>query len=178
MIQAQSWQLPAKFADPGHRRRVARFCFVTALLLLPAGYAAGRWRLAIDPQTIRCLPDVRAVLIDRATPATAVGELVVLEARNLAPAWPDGTLLVKRLAARPGDLVEISSKGVRINGEPVAQGLALARQLGHAPDTFARTYRVPEGHFLTLGTHELSLDGRYYGPLPDAQMRGSARVLF
>ena len=178
MIVTPPWPLLARLADPAHRRRIARFCFVTAALLLPAGYAAGRYRLAIDPQTIRCLPEVRAVLIDHATPAEAIGELVVFAAKGLAPAWPDGTLLVKRLAALEGDLVEISPMGVRINGQPAAHGMALARKLGHTPEEFARSYRLPKGQFLALGSHELSLDGRYYGPLPTAQIRGSARVLF
>lgn len=177
-MQLQSWQLPAWLTTKAHRRKIARFCFLTAALLLPAGYAAGRYQLAIDPQTIRCLPDVRAVLIDRDTLAAAVGDLVVFEAKGLSPVWPDGTLLVKRLAARPGDLVEISTTSVSINAQPAAHGLALARQLGHPPAAFARTYRVPPGHFLALGTHELSLDGRYYGPVPDAQRRGKAWALF
>ena len=145
MIVTPPWPLLARLADPAHRRRIARFCFVTAALLLPAGYAAGRYRLAIDPQTIRCLPEVRAVLIDHATPAEAIGELVVFAAKGLAPAWPDGTLLVKRLAALEGDLVEISPMGVRINGQPAAHGMALARKLGHTPEEFARSYRLPKG---------------------------------
>ena len=151
----------ARFADPRHRRRVARFCFVTATLLLPAGYAAGRWQLAIDPQTVRCLPEVRAVVIDRQGRPDRAGALIAFEARGLAPAFPDGTRLVKRLAALPGDLVEISGTGsVRINGVLTVTGLALAARLGHAPEDFARSYRVPANHFLPLGTHELSLDGR------------------
>lgn len=178
MMQLQRWRLPAWLTAKEHRRKIARFCFLTAVLLLPAGYAAGRYQLAIDPQTIRCLPDVRAVLIDRDTPASEIAGLVVFEAKGLSPAWPDGTLLVKQLAARPGDLVEISTISVSINGEPVAHGLALARQLGHPPEDFTRTYRVPPGHFLALGTHKLSLDGRYYGPVPDAQRRGKAWALF
>ena len=58
------------------------------------------------------------------------------------------------------------------------RGLALARKLGHAPGDFARSYRLPKGQFLALGSHELSLDGRYYGPLPECLIRGSARILF
>lgn len=164
--------------DASHRRRVAAFCFVTAALLLPAGYLAGRYHLAIDPQLVRCLPEVHAVLIDRLGHPRQRGELVVFEAHGLAPAFPDGTLLVKRLAALPGDRVDVSPQGVQVNGELVAPGLALAGKLGHQPADFTRSYQVPPDHFLALGTHELSLDGRYYGPLPDTLQRGSATILF
>ena len=169
----------AAFSDPAHRRKVARFCFVTA-----APAAAGRLRRrplrhrhrpADRPLPARCARRAdRPLATARRPPAT----LVVFAARGLAPAFADGTLLVKRLAGLPGDLVEISTAGVHVNGRLVAAGLALAGQLGHAPTDFQRSYRVPEGRFLALGTHEQSLDGRYYGPVPDAQIRGSASVLF
>ena len=168
----------AALTEPAHRRKVARFCFVSAALLLPGGYAVARWGLAIDPQVVRCLPEVRAVLIDRWQPPTERGDLVVFEAQGLEPAFADGTLLVKRLAGLPGDLVDVTAEGVRVNGRLVAEGLALATKLGHAAATFTRHYRVPQGQFLALGTDPSSLDGRYYGPLPQDRIRGRARVLF
>ncbi len=165
-------------ATPAHRRKVARFCFVTAALLLPGGYAVARFGLAIDPQVVRCLPDVRAVLIDRWQPPTERGDLVVFEAQGLEPAFTDGTLLVKRLAGLPGDRIEVTPEGVRVNGRLVADGLALAGKLGHQPADFTRRYLIPEGRFLALGTDPSSLDGRYYGPLPQHRIRGRARALF
>ena len=167
-----------RLATPAHRRQVARFCFVSAALLLPGGYAVARWGLAIDPQAVRCLPEVRAVLIDRWQPPTARGDLVVFEAQGLEPAFADGTLLVKRLAGLPGDLVDVTAAGDRVNGQLLADGLALAGQLGHEAADFTRHYRVPQGQFLALGTDPSSLDGRYYGPLPQDRIRGRARVLF
>ena len=168
----------AALTEPAHRRQVARFCFLSAALLLPGGYAVARWGLAIDPQAVRCLPDVRAVLIDRWQPPTARGDLVVFEAQGLEPAFADGTLLVKLLEGLPGDVVDVTADGVRVNGRPVAAGLALASKLGHDPADFTRHYRVPQDQFLALGTDPSSLDGRYYGPLPQDRIRGRARVLF
>ena len=165
-------------ATPAHRRKVARFCFVSAALLLPGGYAVARYGLAVDPQVVRCLPDVRAVLIDRWQPPTARGDLVVFAAQGLEPAFADGTLLVKRLVGLPGDLVDVTAEGVRVNGRLVAEGLALAGKLGHEAADFTRHYRVPQDQFLALGTDPSSLDGRYYGPLPQSRIRGRARVLF
>ena len=174
-----SWTvLRTRLADPAHRRKVARFCFLTGALLPVAGYATDRYGLAIAPQTMRCLPEVRAVLLDRAATPQSRGELVLFEAQGLAPAFKDGTLLVKLMAGLPGDWVEISTSGVRINGQLRAAGLDLAAQLGHAPAEFARQYQIPEGHFLPLGTARASLDGRYYGPIATDRIRGGAVVLF
>ena len=170
--------LCARLGDPAHRRKVARFCFFTALLLPPAGYAAGRYGIAIDPQTVRCLPEVRAVLLDRAVTPRSRDELVLFEAQGLEPALKNGTFLVKLMAGLPGDWVEISTTGVRINGQLVAEGLDLATKLGHAPADFARQYQIPAGHFLPLGTARASLDGRYYGPIATDRIRGAAVVLF
>ena len=174
-----SWtSLRTRLADPAHRRKIARFCFLTAALLLPAGYAAGRYALALDPPTVRCLPEARAVLLDHAARPQDRGELVLFEAHGLEPAFKDGTLLVKRMAGLPGDWIEISSTGVRVNGQLLAEGLDLAPLLGHAPADFARQYQIPEGHFLPLGTARASLDGRYYGPIAADRIRGGAVVLF
>ena len=176
---ASRWRvLRTRLADPAHRRKVARFCFLTGVMLPPAGYAADRYGLAIDPQTVRCLPEVRAVLLDRAATPKDRGDLVLFEAQGLEPAFEDGTLLVKLMAGLPGDRVEISTTGVRVNGQLVAEGLDLATRLGHAPGDFTRQYRIPEGHFLPLGTARASLDGRYYGPIASDRIRGGAVVLF
>ena len=45
----------------------------------------------------------------------------MFEAQGLAPAFADGTLLVKRLAGLPGDLVDVTAEGVRVNGQLVAR---------------------------------------------------------
>lgn len=178
-ILASRWRVRrTRLADPAHRRKVARFCFLTAALLPPAGYAADRYGIAIDPQTVRCLPEVRAVLLDRAVTPHERGDLVLFEAQGLEPAFADGTHLVKRIAGLPGDWVEISATGVRVNGQLIAEGLDLAEKLGHAPADFARQYQIPEGHFLPLGTAHASLDGRYYGPIASDRIRGGAVVLF
>ena len=176
---ASRWRvLRTRLADPAHRRKIARFCFLAGFLLPPAGYAADRYGLAIDPQTVRCLPEVRAVLLDRAATPHSRGDLVLFEAQGLAPAFKNGTLLVKLMVGLAGDRVEISTTGVRVNGQLVAEGLDLATKLAHAPADFTRQYRIPAGHFLPLGTARASLDGRYYGPIATGRIRGAAVVLF
>lgn len=177
-IAAGTQDLRARFRDPRHRCRVAGFLMLSAALLLPGAYLADRFHLGIDPQLVRCLPELRAVLIDRAARPTKRGDLVVFEAQGLTPAFADGTLLVKRLAALPGDRIDVSVEGVWVNGTEVAQGLDLAYQLGHRPQDFAGSYTMPPGTFLALGTERRSLDGRYYGPLPASLQRGAATVLF
>ena len=177
-MEARTQDLGTQLRDPRHRCHVAGFLMLSAALLLPGAYLADRFHLGIDPQLVRCLPEMRAVLIDRATHPTQIGQLVVFEAQGLAPAFADGTLLVKRLAALPGDHIDVSAEGVRVNGTKVTQGLDLARELGHRPQDFIGSYIMPPGTFLALGTDRRSLDGRYYGPLPASLQRGAATILF
>lgn len=163
----------------GRGRRLLLFAMVGAGVIAASLPIIGlRWQIGIDPQVYRCLPEVHAVLIDLATAPKARGELVSFEARGLEPAFPDGRILVKILAGIPGDRVDIDANGVRINGTPAASGLALAQVLGHSPETFARSFTIPDGFFFALGTGPRSLDSRYYGPVPTSRIRGKAWALW
>lgn len=164
---------------PRPTRRQLLVC-VPALTLLGGGmaFAGQRYRIGIDPQTVRCLPDVRAVAIDLTASPPKRGGLVAFAAQGLEPAFEDGTLLVKILAGLPGDQVAVTEQAVTVNGKTFAHGLALAASLGHQPADYVRSYTVPDAHFIALGDGPQSLDSRYYGPVPLAQVRGRAWKLF
>jgi signal peptidase I len=112
----------------------------------------------------------------------------------------DGTRLIKRLIALPGDTVEMRGKQLRINGEiahyavagapspsnelPVSEKLAdTARQIQwltpHGPADDFGPLTVPADHYLMLGDNrDNSADSRYFGFVPRNLLIGRAeRVL-
>jgi signal peptidase I len=119
----------------------------------------------------------------------------------------DGTRLIKRLVALPGDTVEMRDKRLVINGRAVAYaardwtveslgpGVAVrAQRLVETTPDGARVIQwlegiqardsfgplaVPEGHYLMLGDNrDDSADSRYFGLVPRALLTGRAeRVL-
>ena len=119
----------------------------------------------------------------------------------------DGTRLIKRLVALPGDVVQMREAQLIINGQPasyVAQGdvmetlddgtLIAARRFDErmngqshriqimpqraAPRSFGPV-TVPQGHYMMLGdSRDNSADSRYIGMVPRALLIGQAvRVL-
>ena len=159
-----------------------RFAVQAALLTvcMVAGWAwlAERYRLGIDPQISRCLPDTRVVLIDQDAALPARGGLVAFRATNLAPLFPDGTILVKVLAGLPGDRIAVTEEAVAVNREAVARGLALAERLGQRPADFVRTVTVSPDHYFVIGRSEDSFDSRYYGFVAGEHIIGPAWRLF
>ncbi|HEU4406434.1 MAG TPA: signal peptidase I [Polyangiaceae bacterium] len=111
----------------------------------------------------------------------ARGDVVVLDSPR------DGTTLLKRVVARPGDRVEVREGALRLNGSEVrveGRSGALLEALdgkphplrldaGGGPDFGPVT--VPEGHYLVLGDNRGdSLDGRYFGFVRAEALRGRA----
>jgi conjugal transfer pilin signal peptidase TrbI len=77
----------------------------------------------------------------------------------------------------PGDEVEVTREQTTVNGAPVGEGLALAGTLGRQVSAFARTERVPDGHYFFMGRSHDSYDGRYWGYVAADQIVGRAMKL-
>lgn len=77
----------------------------------------------------------------------------------------------KYVAAVPGDVVEFSLKGVKVNGVTLPQSAALARD-GAGSDmprpALASPAVVAPGTYWVLNSLASSFDSRYFGPVPDA----------
>jgi conjugative transfer signal peptidase TraF len=96
---------------------------------------------------------------------------------------PDGAApLLKPVVASGTDIVELSAKGISINGSeplpnsaPRAQDTA-GRSLEHYPYGF---YPYVHGRVWVVSSHNpRSFDSRYFGPIPVASIKRHLRPLF
>ena len=111
------------------------------------------------------------------------GEVVIFDSPE------DGVRLIKRVVAVGGDQVAVRSGRVWINGEPLVDPRAPARERYGERDVWLRLDhgggpdlvegRVPEGHVLVLGDHRgNSRDGRFFGTVPVSELYGRAQGVF
>lgn len=129
------------------------------------------------------VPFTDTEVIDRGSPTS--GDVVVLE----SPV--DGTTLLKRVIAGPGDHVQIKRGRVVLNGnmQPVhEEHEQLLERLGEVlhpiemrsgggPDFGPK--RIPDGKFLVMGDHRgNSLDGRIFGLVDEPSIRGKAKAVY
>ena len=113
----------------------------------------------------------------------ARGDIVVFD----SPA--DGTRLIKRLVALPGDLVQVKDGHVTINGAAAAteagspaevlgaHAVTLNLNFGGGPDV--APMRVPAGQVFVLGdARGNSADSRYFGFVPESAIYAKAARVY
>jgi conjugal transfer pilin signal peptidase TrbI len=144
-------------------------------IILGGGYLANqRWAFAIDPQVYQCLPGTRLIMYERAYSEPKRGQIFAFEAHGLKPFFPDGTKIYKVVDGVPGDKVEVSPEGVRVNGRLVVKGLPLVERLNTPAEGFSRSFTIPPRYYLMLGRAPMSYDGRYWGLVQEDDMIGRA----
>lgn len=105
------------------------------------------------------------------------------------PLQPE-TVYVKRVVALGGDTVEIRAKRLFVNGREVAEPYAihLDSEIYPAAQNVPEPYRsrdnlaprrLPAGTFFVLGDNrDRSSDSRYWGTVPQGNLRGRVAYLF
>lgn len=164
---------------PRLRVFLLRALLLSTVIVLVIQTVAGRYRLGIDSQIIRCLPH-RYYLIDLQDKQLIPGKLYAFSARGTQPFFIDGTWLVKRLVAGPGDSVAIAAdtEQLTVNGRLVARGLPISSKLGVPAAQFAGKRQLQPGEYWFLGDNSGSFDSRYWGVVKDEQIIGRAKALF
>ena len=94
---------------------------------------------------------------------------------------PDGgSPLMKPVVARAGDSVQVSERGVLVNGKTVPNSAPLPKDTAGRPLTpwpFG-TYPVQPGTVWVISDyHPRSFDSRYFGPISEALVRNRLRPL-
>ncbi|MCD9028454.1 signal peptidase I [Luteimonas sp. BDR2-5] len=147
------------------------------------------------------LPITNRKVIDIGEPAR--GDVVVFR----PPHQPDQDW-IKRVIGLPGDTVEFRDNQISVNGVPFAyqregtyEGVGRGREMTGAslyteqmPDRAHEilhidqaapfhlgegTWTVPQGHYFVMGDNrDRSDDGRFWGTLPESQLRGKAFLIW
>ena len=162
----------------GRAARIAFNVFIFLLLLWAAAIDlfGFPYRLGIDGQKTRCLP--WSVFIIQRTVPTQInkGDLLQFKAGALGFGF-DGLLFVKQVGAVPGDRVEVRNDVLYINGTAIDR-LWLMKTMKREKGSFDRSFIVPSGEYLMIGTARESFDGRYWGTIKKEQILGNATPLF
>ena len=166
---------------------------VGVMMALCLSQLALQWRLMIDPQTDRCLPDVAVYRVDLFDTEPVRGQPFAFAARGITPwldqanpvifdmrhHYEDGKPLIKIIDGLPGDEITVTRTGVWINGERTGVGaLALHRTLNQPLTHFERTFTLGPKQYFLAGRTSNSFDSRYWGPVHVDQLLGRAYPWF
>jgi conjugative transfer signal peptidase TraF len=95
---------------------------------------------------------------------------------------PDGgSPLMKPVVAPAGDSVQVSARGISVNGKAIPNSAPLQKDTADRPLTSwpVGTYRVQPGTVWVVSDyHPRSFDSRYFGPISEALIRNRLRPLF
>lgn len=134
------------------------------------------------PVGIYMVTSDRAATLVEFCPAQPYGSLAAARGyRDEGNCADGGAPLMKPIAARSGDHVEVSVDGVAVNGNILPNSAALAvdpkgRTLEHWP--FGK-YVVESGMVWVISSYNRrSFDSRYFGPVSVASVRDRVRPLF
>jgi conjugative transfer signal peptidase TraF len=184
---------PVKLRTPGSyepRKRLPRAVFWACLLASPffLGLIAGGIfgvRLNLTPS----LPhgfyitshSPSANLVEFC-PQGAAASISLSRQYRTAGACPDGGApLLKPAVAFPGDEVQVTADGIRVNGQLLPNSAGrfhdhLQRPLGPCP---YGTYKVEPGTVWVVSSfNSYSFDSRYYGAIPESTIRHHLRPLW
>ncbi|MDP3737539.1 MAG: S26 family signal peptidase [Hyphomonadaceae bacterium] len=165
-----------------HRRQLHAGAWLLATI---TGVSLGL--LSLQPQTPALIWNFTTSVpvglygVSRTEPAR--GDLVAIaptgatrETLNAYGALPAGKVLLKQLKASRGDVVCRVGTSITVNGAAAATA-RLRSSEGHALPVWSGCRALSAGEILVLAPHALSFDGRYFGPIDDAQIIGVARPL-
>jgi len=168
-------KIDPRFLSPGFWLWSA---FWLALVALALQYIGERFLIGIDSQKTLCIGSERIYLIDRKSPLPWRGDIFAFTAdERMAPYFKPGTIMVKYLAAVPGDRVVVDQEGVHVNGKLVVRGLQLAKKLKRPKTAFFADFIVPPERYFAVGIHPRSFDSRYWGLVRKDQILGIAHPI-
>ena len=174
------------FGRPDYRplKRLGLASMVMALVCSIAWLAGIRvntsYSLPLGIYQVTTDPGASLVEFCPAEPFATLSSVRGYRTRGLA--CPDGAVpILKPVVARPGDLVEISAAGIRVNGKLLPKTAPVSRDSAGRPlrPWPTGTYRVQPGTIWVASTYNRgSYDSRYMGPIDIRQIRTRLRPLW
>jgi signal peptidase I len=145
------------------------------IFLIIQNFVAQPYRVQQQSMEHTLEPD-QYVLVDKLTPRFTPykrGDIVVFTPPE-AWAREDGTPYIKRVIGQPGDVVELKSGGVYVNGEKLDEPYIYEGQSTEALSDVSR-WTVGAGELFVMGDHRQdSQDSRAFGPVPEKNIIGRA----
>ena len=167
-------------------RRIPKFPAIFACLVVLV--LALAWAFDIRLNLTASLPLGLYIATDQPTDYVAFclsgePERIALARQYIMPGYclGGGTPLLKQIVARPGDMVRLDEHGIAVNGRLLPRTYPKLRDtLGRPLQVYpSGTYNVPHGAFWVASSYNsLSLDSRYYGPIPSSAIRFHLRPLW
>jgi conjugative transfer signal peptidase TraF len=190
---ALSLSNPLKIRTPGSyelRQRLRRAVLWASLLASPfflgliAGWVFGI-RFNLTPSLARGFYIIgnspSASLVEFCPQGTAASISLSRQYRTAGACADGGAPLLKPAVAFPGDQVQVSADGIRVNGQ------LLPNSTGRFRDHFQRPldpwpygiYKVEPGTMWVISSfNSYSFDSRYYGAIPQSSIRHHLRPLW
>ena len=165
---------------PKSRTLLGWFVRATVItLLLAAVFFQGRFSLGLDEQPNPCLGH-HFYLVDKrpAESSPVVGQcyafdLWVKPLKNNGLDYVEKRRFAKRLAAGPGDEVEITKEGkLLVNGICQRPSMPLLEKINAKPSDYAFKRTLGKDEYFFLGDTATSYDSRYWGTVKQKQIKG------
>lgn len=174
------------------RLRKTRFSVIRRLVLVAAGVSVGTFQfcgfLGLRINTSPSLPvglyftssDSNANLVEFC-PAEPFARLAIVRGYRDSGACRDGAApLLKPVVAKAGDVVDLSARGISVNGLLLPNTAPLSKDTKGRPLEawrFGRYVVAPETVWVASSYHPRSFDSRYFGPLSTAAIRAHVKPL-
>ncbi len=158
---------------------------IIALTVVTAGLLLGiRWNptTSLPPGLYRISSDANTSLIAFCPTGVSEKDSILRGYRPRGMQCPDHYApILKPIAARAGDLVTVTVKGISVNGKALPNTQQFLIDSQHRPMNVwpSGTYTVAPGTVWVLSTYsKYSYDSRYYGPIQLAQVIAHVKPLW